>query len=123
MKLISDVTKKTWKRVDEQRDNPFFLEILFCFKDNENLPVSFNNLSFGASVLEKENVIYTFSEPQENFSYEYTDQEFIFSISLENFELEKEYILNAWSINNEEKWEDSFIIKFSEPPLEFYEEN
>ena len=120
MKLVSDISTKSWQKINEESDNQIFLQLLFCFRDNGELPVNFNNLSFGASIKQEEEILYSFIEPEPNFVYDSTDQDFIFVFVANNLEANTEYVLNVWSINNQEKWEDSFILTFpellTEPP-------
>lgn len=115
MKIISDISKKTINFVEEDKDQQYFVEFYFCFVDNGNLPVIFDNLSFGMLIKDSDGqTLHSFIEPKENFEYNRTDQDYLFSYEVRNFSANVEYTINVWCKNNDNEWEKEFPLIFPE---------
>lgn len=109
MIITTDIASKTWS-IDEEELGYSFIEIKFGFRDNNSLPVIFNNLSFGYQLNLDSEKISEDSRPLPGISYVSTDQNFIELFTVSELLIGKEYSLNVWAENNGERWENTFIF-------------
>lgn len=115
MKLICDLSKKTWIKTEEDFDFP---EIKIGFTDNEKLPVIFDNLSFGVSIYLNNKEIKSFVYPEKNkISYKSTDLELMpTDIILPDLKCDVSYRLHAWAKNAGEIISQDFELLIPIPP-------
>lgn len=108
MIIVADISKKVINFINDVdgRDRNLY----FGFTDSDGLPVFFDNLTFGISVLQGSTVIQEASFPENGLIYESTDQEFLVNVILSSVKLGMEYILNVWVNNAGEYWEQSFDL-------------
>lgn len=114
MIIIADISQKliSLNNNADSRDRNLY----FGFTDSDGLPVFFDNLTFGVSVLEDSIIIQEASFPENGLIYESTDQEFLVDLVLNSVKLGREYTLNAWVNNSDEYWEQSFSLFFPKWP-------
>ena len=113
MKFIADIEKKEWfYEPDEKFDFPI-IQMYFGFRDNEKLPVEFDNLSFGYKLTKNDVTISEDSMPPEGIRYISTDQETVHSFEVGGIRGEEEYYITVWAENGGEKWE--YIVLFIMP--------
>lgn len=117
MKFTADITTKTWSFDEEELANSY-IDIKFAFRENGNLPVVFDQMAFGYSlVLNSENISEE-SRPFSGMSYVSTDQDYIESFMVTGLIAGKEYTVNVWAENAGDIWQDSvnFILPFPPQP-------
>ena len=107
MKIIADVSLQTitLSEIDSSDKN-----LYFGFTDKGSLPVKFNDLSFGLSVLQDSVSIFEDSFPKEGTLYDLTDQDFLVSTFLNVVKLGTPYTLKVWVQNDKDNWEEEFDI-------------
>lgn len=107
MKIIYDITLKNITLADNNIQDK---NLYIGFVDNDGLPTTFDNLSFGFSVKENDVVIQQKSFPQNGIIYESTDQEFLIGELLDSVRLGKQYVLSAWATNGGTTWSEDFDV-------------
>lgn len=115
MKIIADISNKTWVKEDQQEQS-YALEVLFGFRDDGKLPVEFNSLSFGYSVYLGEDEVYKKSFPLDGVTYISTDQDYLEPSVVPYLIPEKNYLLNVWFENAGERSEDLLYFSLPKPP-------
>lgn len=115
MKAIFDLEKMECVLEEDQSENPFSMIINFCFTKNGEKNISFDNLSFGFSLLENKKKIIEETFPKEGLFYESTDQEILETSAVENIFPDIQYKLNLWSINSNNKIQAEFIVVRPKP--------
>lgn len=114
MKIIADISKKTWLIKDDTLQDGF-INACIGFTKNGKLPVVFDSLHFGISVFSENEKIFEDSRPHKGSSYHSTDQECLDSFSVDNIHRGRKYTINVWAENAGEKWEKSFDITLPRP--------
>jgi len=115
MKLLADITTKTWLIEEEEGQFPDAVMLSIGFRDNGNLPVTFDNMSFGYSVFDKKLEMLSEQHPSNDIAYIATDQDYIHSSYVGSLAGDKTYTVNVWAENGGEKWEDSFTFSLPKP--------
>lgn len=116
MKFITDIKSKSWiYKEDEKFDFPI-IQIDFGFTENNQLPVYFNNLSFGYKITSNDLTVSEGSMPPEGISYVSTDQEIVHSFEIGGIKPEIEYYITVWAKNDEEMWEKIVLFVMPIPP-------
>lgn len=109
MKIIADVSKKTWSIKDQSLGNTS-INGRIGFTKNGKLPVIFDNLSFGISVFSDNEKVFEDSRPEPELSYESTDQECLYNFDIYNLNGGRKYVIQVWADNAGERWEGNFDI-------------
>ena len=118
MRVTSYISTKNWHYEQEELSS-YYVELFFAFRDNGKEAVIFNNLFFGYTLTLNGQKISEGLKPEPGITYISTDQDYLEVITIDNLLPEKEYVLNVWSKNNEEFWEDSFSFILPIPPAPF----
>lgn len=114
MKLIADIATKTWSRVDEENQSRFG-NFFFGFRNNEQLPVSFNEMRFGYTLANSDGVINEDRSPLEGISYVSSDENYLYSNTVNDLVPDEEYVLSVWAENAGERWEEEFSFTIPRP--------
>lgn len=114
MKLIADIKTKTWL-FEEEEVFPYSTEIKIGFRNGGDLPVIFDNLSFGYYLTSDNKIFSEKTKPEEETSYIYTDQECVEIFFIEKLMPKKEYMITVWAENSDQFWQESFT--FSTPEI------
>lgn len=114
MKLIADVATNEWSLVSDVEE-PDGLVIYVGFTDLGNLPVAFDGLSYGVSVLDKGRVIFESDKPLAGTVYESTDQQFLDYFLIPNVKAGFSYSVHVWAENAGIKWADDFSVTLPKP--------
>jgi len=114
MKLIGDITHKSWNNIDESKSG-YTLNIDVGFRDSGTLPVVFDSLSFGFSLSKSGKVLFSDSRPVSGAIILSTDQEVIDSFFVDGLYPDVDYVLNIWAENSGERWEQTFEVSVPRP--------
>ena len=116
LKAIADISKNIWT-FNEKPLSSYFLDLEIGFRDNENLPVFFDRLSFGYSMVLNDQIIFEKELPPPGCVYESTDQEKIEGSYISVIP-GKQYTLNFWANNSDIQWNDffSFFLPVPDSP-------
>lgn len=112
MKLIGDISKKTWQKADEDvfyQESPVFIG----FRDNGKQEVVFNNLSFGITAVCGDKEV-SVSFPEEGVQYISTDQDIVEGVILETVP-DEVWNISVWAENSGKKFQDSFSVTVARP--------
>jgi hypothetical protein len=118
MKFLGDITKKTWV-YEEDFQLSYSFSASIGFRDNDKLPVNFNNLKFGYEIILNNQEIFTYSKPDDGIDYICTDQYFIDSSYINNLFPDQEYSIRVWAENSEENWDQVFNFVLPKPQKPF----
>lgn len=118
MKFISDITKKEWS-VEKEDLESFRISLKIGFRDNGNLPVIFNKMSFGFYLTDENERIVDETFPPEGVEHISTDQEILDIFYIDYLYPDKEYILTIWSKNDNDSWQysEKIILPRLEQPF------
>lgn len=101
MKIKTDVaTKEFFLESESKRPKQLYIGFL----DNGNQEVEFNNLSFGFDILLSNEVVVSYSLPEEGATYNFSDQEFLEGFDLYFLKFGKDYNLRFWANNAGDQW-------------------
>lgn len=120
MIFIADIENKGWIYEPDINFDFSAIKINFGFRKDTQLPVYFNNLSFGYKITNNDLTIYEDSMPPEGIVYISTDQEIIHIFEIEKIKLGLEYYITVWAENDGERWEHIalFFVPIPEKPYE-----
>lgn len=107
MKFIADIVKNNWFFDEEELSN-YYIDIKIGFRNNGKLPVVFDQMSFGYSLMLGNNKISDDKMPPENVLYKETYEDFIHVFRVYDLIPQKEYTINVWTKNSDNFWDGSF---------------
>ena len=119
IKAVCDLTRKDWKIISNLGNHSLLgneLELAgawlqIAFRDNDKLPVNFDNLQYGYTISYKGDVIQTMKWPvTEDLKYISTDQDFDQIIRCEIFTPGKKHELYCWAKNGNDMIEITYTI-------------
>jgi len=119
MKFLADLATKSWSKEDEELSN-FSVNLYFGFRNNGELPVTFDRMGFGYTLENNEGLISEDHNPLEGLVYVSSDQDYVSAHTLNNLVPDEEYIVNVWTENAGERWEEdfTFILPRLESPFD-----
>jgi hypothetical protein len=118
MLLLGNFDTQSWA-ADDQVD-AYSAEIKIGFRNGDQNPVIFDNLSFGFDFFSGEESLFSGSYPPVNVFYKSSDQEYVVAEVVNNLTPEESYTLNVWVQNAGQRFEESIIVTTSRP-LQPYE--
>lgn len=113
MIVIADIDQKNIALIGADTQEK---HLYFGFRKNGELPVVFDNLTFGLSVSENSVVVQEENLPANGIVYESTDQDFIEFISLNAVRIGRPYSLTVWVENAGVRWEQQFDLLIPKGP-------
>lgn len=114
MIITGDIANKTWSTQGLDAHDKS-LSLYFCFNDNGNLPIVFDNFGFGYTLYLGKKKVSEQKRPHEGMSYVRTDQEVLELFIEDNLAPEKTYKLSLWAENGGEIWQQD--VEFTMPKL------
>lgn len=112
MKLIGNIVNRSWTfEKSEDTTKCFYIG----FKNNDGLPIYFDNLSFGISFIKDNKIIAEHKEPISGQNYLFSDQEIIHFFYIKELSLGQTYELSIWAENSNTRWEDRFFVTMPYP--------
>ena len=114
MIITGDIGKKNWiaEGLHTSHTTVYFY---FSFRDNQSLPITFDDFSFGYTLYFGNQKISEIKKPTDGIKYISTDQE-VFEVFAEtHLGPEKTYTLSVWAKNSGETWKKD--IEFTMPKL------
>lgn len=113
MVIIADLSTELMSLINSDTQ---YQHLYLGFTDGGNAVVFFDNLSFGVSVLQGSSVIQEEVFPQNNFSLQSTDQEYVFDTKLHSVIAGNEYTISVWVTNAGSSWQQEFNFIVPLPP-------
>lgn len=99
--------------VEEKEEESFFLPLKIGFRQNGELPVSFDSMAFGYAIYDGNDKIRENRNPLGNINYVSTEEDYIYSTVIDGLVPGKKYTMSVWFQNNEKISEEDF--EFSLP--------
>jgi hypothetical protein len=106
MKLFANLEEHKWYL--EEESEYYYIDLKFCFTQQNEKEVSFNALSFGASVYGDGKMIDEVSYPVDNLVYESSNQDILEIKRFYEILPEKEYLIKVWAKDSGVFFEETF---------------
>lgn len=119
--LILDIENKDWI-IDDSAIDPLddYIDLFFAFRKDGNSQVEFDNLRFGCSFLDSNNVqIGEVAYPNDGIEYVKTDQEYLEVFRLFGFRPNRTYTIDAWAENGGISFSEQIQISIPIPEIQY----
>jgi hypothetical protein len=118
MKFLADTATQTWSQEGEELSS-FSANLYFGFRNNGELPVTFDGMGFGYTLENSEGLISEDHNPLEGVTYISSDQDYITAHTINDLVPDEEYTLNVWAENSGNRWEEEFSFTLLRPTSPF----
>ena len=116
MRIMCDVSLKTIALSETETSDK---NLYFGFTDLGKSHVVFDNLTFGFSIYQDDNLLLRESFPKDGLSYDSTDQTFLVSLFLDAIKLGLSYTIKVFVTNAGDTWEEAFDLILPRWPQPF----
>lgn len=117
MLILGNFDTQSWTSDDEAQ--AYNAEIKIGFRNGEESPVLFDNLSFGFSVADGTNELLSGSYPPVNVTYKSSDQEYLVADVVNDLTPETDYTVSVWAENAGQRFEDTLTLTTPRPVQPF----
>lgn len=117
MLILGNFDTQSWTADNDTQ--AYSSEIKIGFRNGEENPVVFDNLSFGFAVLDGETELLSGSYPPVNVTYKSSDQEYLVADVVNDLVPEETYTVSVWANNAGQRFEDVVSFTTPRPPQPF----